>query len=227
MTRPLLGISILSWRLRLLRGINCSGRKGHFFRTLCYLPPRSQEFPCSESKGTVPSQSRLKSTTLIKLNFHTRAAMVVKTSAHLDSKSVTLPRLPAKLDTSVAVHLSPPNPDTNGEDLLVVSPSEELPHLLDLRTVDTANQLLAKALVGLKCLRVDYATAPYVETFNWPEVINSLKGMVSNSDFTWKEQFFYIVVFRSQIPPTTVYADLGVLDKAAHAEATKSGGFLK
>lgn len=38
---------------------------------------------------------------------------------------------------------------------------------------------------------------------------------------------FYIVVFRSRIPPTTVYADLGVLDKAAHAEATKSGGFLK
>jgi translation initiation factor 3 subunit H len=35
------------------------------------------------------------------------------------------------------------------------------------------------------------------------------------------------VVFRSQIPPTTVYADLGALDKAAHEEATKSGGFLK
>jgi hypothetical protein len=154
--------------------------------------------------------------------------MVVKTSTHLNSKSVTLPRLPTKLDSSVTVHLSsPPSPDINDEDLLVVSPYDELPHLLDLRTLDTANQLLAKALVGLKCLRVDYATAPYVETFNWPEVINSLKDMASNSDFTWKEQFFYTVVFRSQIPPTTVYADLGVLDKAAHAEATKSGGFLK
>jgi hypothetical protein len=50
--------------------------------------------------------------------------------------------------------------------LLVVSPYEEESHLLDLRTVDTANQLLAKALVGLKCLRDDYATAPYVEIFN-------------------------------------------------------------
>jgi hypothetical protein len=50
--------------------------------------------------------------------------------------------------------------------LLVVSPYEEASHLLDLRTVDTANQLLAKALVGLKCLRDDYATAPYVEIFN-------------------------------------------------------------
>jgi hypothetical protein len=47
-----------------------------------------------------------------------------------------------------------------------VSPYEEASHLLDLRSVDTANQLLAKALVGLKCLRDDYATAPYVEIFN-------------------------------------------------------------
>jgi hypothetical protein len=52
------------------------------------------------------------------------------------------------------------------EDLLVVSPYTEEPHLLSLKTVDTANQLLAKALVGLKCLRDDYATAPYVEIFN-------------------------------------------------------------
>lgn len=108
-----------------------------------------------------------------------------------------------------------------------MSPYDEEPHLLDLRTVDTANQLLAKALVGLKCLRDDYATAPYVEIFNWPEVINSVRDQASSSSFTWKEQHFYIVVFRSQIPPTTVYEDLGVLDKAAHAEATKSGGFLK
>jgi hypothetical protein len=58
-----------------------------------------------------------------------------------------------------------PGPSTN-DHLLIVSPYEEESHLLDLRTVDTANQLLAKALVGLKCLRDDYATAPYVEIFN-------------------------------------------------------------
>lgn len=52
------------------------------------------------------------------------------------------------------------------DNLLIVSPYDEEEHLLDLRTVDTANQLLAKALVGLKCLREDYATAPYVEIFN-------------------------------------------------------------
>lgn len=32
---------------------------------------------------------------------------------------------------------------------------------------------------------------------------------------------------RSQISPTTDYSHLGALDKAAHAEAVQSGGFLK
>ena len=115
----------------------------------------------------------------------------------------------------------------DNENYLVVSPYDEKPHLLDLRTLDTANQLLAKALIEFKCLREDYATAPYVDTFNWSEVIDRVKKLVTSSNFSWRETEFYIVVFRSQIPPTTAYADLGVLDKAAHAEATKSGGFLR
>ena len=61
----------------------------------------------------------------------------------------------------------------------------------------------------------------------WAEIVQTLKDSVAASNYTWKENSFYIVVFRSQIPPTTVYADLGALDKAAHEEATKSGGFLK
>jgi hypothetical protein len=52
------------------------------------------------------------------------------------------------------------------QEFLIVSPYHEKAHLLDLKTVDTANQLLAKALVGLKCLREDYATAPYIDIFN-------------------------------------------------------------
>jgi len=58
------------------------------------------------------------------------------------------------------------NVNPKNENMLIVSPYDEEPHLLDLRTLDAANQLLAKALVGLKCLREDYATAPYVEIFN-------------------------------------------------------------
>ena len=43
----------------------------------------------------------------------------------------------------------------------------------------------------------------------------------------FKETSFFIVAFRSRVPPTTVYEDLGVLDEVAHAEAVACGGFLK
>jgi hypothetical protein len=61
----------------------------------------------------------------------------------------------------------------------------------------------------------------------WAEVIESVQKLALASHFSWNERHFYIVVFRSRIPPTTHYEDLGVLDKAAHEEATQSGGFLK
>ncbi|KAL2018300.1 hypothetical protein VTK56DRAFT_963 [Thermocarpiscus australiensis] len=110
---------------------------------------------------------------------------------------------------------------------LVVSPYVEREHLLDLESLNTESQLLALSLTRLKCLREDYATAPYIETFNWAEIIATVRSLALEVDHTWKETSFYVVVFRSQIPPTTVYAELGALDKAAHAEATASGGFLK
>jgi hypothetical protein len=110
---------------------------------------------------------------------------------------------------------------------LVVSPYTEQPHLLDLKSVDEENGLLARALTNMRNIRDDYATAPYLDTFNWEDVIESLRALARESQHDWKETSFYIVAFRSQIPPTTVYDDLGVLDKAAHAEATASGGFLK
>ena len=111
---------------------------------------------------------------------------------------------------------------------LAVSPYLEQEHLLDLQSLnDVENQLLALALTNMKCLRDDYATAPYTETFNWGEIIEGLQTLVREINHTWKKTSFYVVAFRSQIPPTTVYAELGTLDKAAHAEATASGGFLK
>ncbi|KAH7330092.1 hypothetical protein BKA65DRAFT_565173 [Rhexocercosporidium sp. MPI-PUGE-AT-0058] len=118
-------------------------------------------------------------------------------------------------------------PSAPKKELLVVSPYLEEPHLLDLSTLDTANQLLAKALIDLKFIRDDHRTAAYVESFNWPEIIDSVRKLAEASEFKWKTTDFYIVVFRSRIPPTTAYSDLGILDKAAHAEATESGGFLK
>jgi hypothetical protein len=113
------------------------------------------------------------------------------------------------------------------KEFLVISPYIELPHLLDLSTVEPQAQLLAIALTGLKSIRDDYATAPYIEMFNWSEVMATLRHVCAAKEQTWTEQCFYIVVFRSQIPATTDYSHLGQLDKAAHAEAMKSGGFLK
>ncbi|KAI0139880.1 hypothetical protein F4776DRAFT_662019 [Hypoxylon sp. NC0597] len=115
----------------------------------------------------------------------------------------------------------------DGEHFLIQSPYTEQEHLLDLRTLDAENALLARALARMRSLRPDYATSPYTETFNWNEVIEELSQLVRKHGYRWKETSFFIVAFRSQIPPTTVYEDLGALDKVAHAEAVASGGFLK
>ncbi|OTA83876.1 hypothetical protein M434DRAFT_24682 [Hypoxylon sp. CO27-5] len=114
-----------------------------------------------------------------------------------------------------------------GEHFLIQSPYTEQEHLLDLRTLDAENALLARALARMRSLRPDYAISPYTETFNWDEVIGELSQLVREHGHRWKETSFFIVAFRSQIPPTTVYEDLGALDKVAHAEAVASGGFLK
>jgi len=126
-----------------------------------------------------------------------------------------------------SVLTQPIDMDKNDPNLLVNSPFAHEPHLLDLRSLDLPNQFLAKALNKLICLRKDYATAPYVESFNWSEIIDGLRKLVQEDGFAWKEQPFYIVVFRSRILPETDRADLGALDKAAHAEAMESGGLLK
>ncbi|KAH8159191.1 hypothetical protein CIB48_g9066 [Xylaria polymorpha] len=108
------------------------------------------------------------------------------------------------------------------QDLLVISPYTEREHLLNLKNLDIENAILAQALVHLKCLRSDYATAPYIDTFNWREVVEQVKRLAQQNEHRWKGSSFFVVAFRSQIPPTTVYEDLGTLDKAAHAEATAS-----
>ena len=112
-------------------------------------------------------------------------------------------------------------------DFLVVSPYAFQPHLLDLRTLEYSQNLLARALTLLKPVRTDYATAPYHESFNWASVIDHLRFLNEEAGHFWSWQHFYIVVFRSQVPPTTNRVELGELDEKAHAEATQSGGLLK
>jgi hypothetical protein len=96
-----------------------------------------------------------------------------------------------------------------------------------LTTVDRECQLLAQALTRLTCTRDDYATAPYTESFNWNECIAELKHLAKEHDHLWAAKSFYLVAFRSMIPPSTVYSELGELDEAAHLEAVRSGGLLK
>ncbi|KAI8623649.1 eukaryotic translation initiation factor 3 subunit-like protein [Xylariaceae sp. FL1651] len=127
----------------------------------------------------------------------------------------------------VTLHSTPNVSADDAKNLLVVSPYTEREHLLDLRSLDTECSILAQALVHLNCLRSDYATAPYTDIFNWGEVMDEVKHLSLQEGHNWKASSFFVVAFRSQIPPATVYEDLGALDKAAHAEATASGGFLK
>jgi hypothetical protein len=139
-----------------------------------------------------------------------------------------IPRIPVKHAESVAIAATPAfEPKLGPETHLVISPYTDAAHLLDLSTVSIQEQLLAYALVQLKALREDYATAPYIETFNWAEIISDLRQRAKAARHSWTEQSFYIVAFRSQVPPTIDYSHLGDLDKAAHAEAVQSGGFLK
>ena len=112
-------------------------------------------------------------------------------------------------------------------DFLVVSPYISQPHLLDLRPLQESQKLLARALTVLDPVRVDYATAPYHQTFNWNAVVNRLKFLNGEAGHAWTRQHFYIVVFRSRVPPTTDRVELGELDQKSHVEATKSGGLLK
>ncbi|PYH90644.1 hypothetical protein BO71DRAFT_334032 [Aspergillus ellipticus CBS 707.79] len=113
------------------------------------------------------------------------------------------------------------------DDLLIVSPYNDPAHLLDLRRVDTANQLLAKALTILKPIRPDYATAPYTESFNWGEVFDLLRELARSEGYQWTRQDFYVVVFRSVLRADADPEHLHALDAHSHAEATASGGLLK
>lgn len=115
------------------------------------------------------------------------------------------------------------------DNLLIASPYTDKTHLLDLSTVSISNRILAEALTALKPIREDYALAPYKEAFNWSYILGVVQE-ISKSEgyhFVQEPETFYIVVFRSCVPPSTDRSHLGFLDEKAHEEAIKSGGLLK
>ena len=146
------------------------------------------------------------------------AARAVQTVLPVDVPAFTKER------EAISALRSDPWPE---ERFLIQSPYSEIEHQLDLETLDHENATLAKALTRLTATRNDYATASYKESFNWSEVITELRQIIKASGKGFKEASFYVVAFRSQIKPSTDYSHLGELDKAAHAEAVASGGFLK
>jgi len=121
---------------------------------------------------------------------------------------------------------SNPSP-TTPSNYLITSPYTELPHLLDLNTLDTPNRLLSLALQKMQPITTSYATTPYHEAFNWPSVIIELSRLCENENHNWEATAFYCVVFTSTIRQSCNYPDLSALDKLSHAEAMASGGFLK
>lgn len=110
---------------------------------------------------------------------------------------------------------------------LIASPYNDAPHLLDLNTLDTQTRLLALALAFFKPIRDDYATAEFLESFNWAEVFDLLKGFSETEGHSWTTQTFYIVSFRSRLKPDVDQDRLHALDAYSHQEAVASGGLLK
>lgn len=139
------------------------------------------------------------------------------------------PTLVGKPTVSVSEKELPQEPPSNPQTprYLVASPYTDPEHLLDLQSLDIENQLLSEALQSMHAVTEDYSTRPYLESFNWSAVIDRVRALSSTRGHAFRETSWYIVAFRSQIKSTTVYPDLGALDKAAHAEAMASGGFLK
>ncbi|KAJ5279881.1 hypothetical protein N7478_005253 [Penicillium angulare] len=110
---------------------------------------------------------------------------------------------------------------------LIVSPYNTSPHLLDLNTLDTQSRLLTLALAYFRPIRDDYATADYLDSFNWDEVFHLLRGFSEVEHHTWTTQTFYVVSFRSKLQPGIDNDYLHALDAHSHQEATASGGLLK
>ncbi|KAI5800075.1 hypothetical protein EDC01DRAFT_648830 [Geopyxis carbonaria] len=121
----------------------------------------------------------------------------------------------------------PPITNMQRKRLLVASPYTDIPHLLDLDTLELPYQFMARALTVMRPVTEAYSTTPYIDAFNWHEVLSELQRIIVNEQYVFPETSYYVIVFRSQIPPTTDRSHLGDLDAAAHIEAVKGGGLLK
>lgn len=110
---------------------------------------------------------------------------------------------------------------------IVSSPYPQVANLLDLRPLDPQSRHLAVALAELQPTREDYATAAYLESFNWSTVFGRLRVICTEAGISWKQQEFHVVIFRSVRQKNADVTRLGLLDQMSHQEACQSGGLLK
>lgn len=110
---------------------------------------------------------------------------------------------------------------------LISSPYYDFGNQLDLHSLDGQSRLFALALTNLRSIIDGYATAPYMDSFNWPDVFSVLKSMCLDVGLDWQRHEFYAVIFRSRLRKGADRVRLGELDQRSHEEACASGGLLK
>jgi len=128
------------------------------------------------------------------------------------SQTRALPALPSHIDLK-ATHLKS-------------SPYDDPLNFLILTELATQERLFAIALTSLQSTRPNYATAPYLDSFNWSAVFALLRDLCTLSGVNWQQQEFYLVIFRSKLRSDADRNRLGQLDQKSHQEACESGGLL-
>lgn len=131
-------------------------------------------------------------------------------------------------EVSDSQHKQSPSPPPE-HNYIQTSPYADQDHLLDLNSLTKPHALMAQALMAMQPLSEQYAATAYKEAFNWPDVVERLQKLseAEGVDYVFPETAFYVIVFRSKLPPGVYRPELGVLDKEAHREAVECGWLLK
>jgi hypothetical protein len=149
----------------------------------------------------------------------------------IDARLITTDSDGLKFASASALQLAPLlndlRPFTSLSKYLITSPYNSPEHLQDLTRLSLEYRIFSLALSVMRPIRDDYATAEYLESFNWNEVLEYVRRLSAVAGVHWKSQEFYAVIFRSRLKPEADRNLLGELDSGSHAEAVESGGLLK
>ncbi|KZF22287.1 hypothetical protein L228DRAFT_268763 [Xylona heveae TC161] len=186
----------------------------------------------------------------VSISFSKQQQLSSPSTSHNGSTPATTTSYQIEESVRAADFTSQSDNNNNNNNVIAISPYSEPGHLLDLSSLEAPSQYLARALTHLKALRPDYATAPYLDTFNWGEVVRIVQQLAEQDGYTPelraepengsaantttkthisgpKEWSFYIVAFRSRVPVGTDRTEIYQLDAIAHREAMERGGLLK